>query len=126
MDARIRRAMRTVHELLAENISVTDLCVGVNLSVSRLRQLFKTNVGISPKQYIRCVRLNRAASLLRTSFLSVKEISFQIGSKDVSHLVRDFKKQFGVTPSEFRAQVDRITKAHSPESGRVCGHDDGE
>jgi AraC-like DNA-binding protein len=48
--------------------------------------------------------MKKAAELLLTSFLTVKEISFASGTKDGSHFVRDFKKMYGLTPTEFRAR----------------------
>ncbi len=78
----------------------------VNLSPSRLRQLFKTETGMSPIQYLKHLRAKRAAYLLQSSFLTIKEVAFQTGSGDVSHFVRDFKKHYGLTPSEFRLQAE--------------------
>jgi AraC-like DNA-binding protein len=46
--------------------------------------------------------MERAEYLLLTSFLSVKEVTFNSGMTDVSHFVRDFKKRHRMTPTEFR------------------------
>ena len=48
--------------------------------------------------------MQRAEKLLRTTFLSIKEVAFLSGMVDVSHFVRDFKKQYGSTPRQFRGQ----------------------
>ncbi len=80
---------------------------GVNLSAARLRELFKQETGLSPIQYLRRLRAERAAYLLQTSFLSVKEVAFHTGSGDVSHFVRNFKKEYGVTPRKFRLRAQR-------------------
>lgn len=45
-----------------------------------------------------------ATTLLVTTFLSIKEIIAQVGFKDESHFVRDFKRIYGVTPTEYRKQ----------------------
>lgn len=55
-------------------------------------------------QYLKDLRMGEADKLLRTTFLSVKEIAFLVGARDLSHFVRAFKKDHGVTPTEFRAQ----------------------
>jgi transcriptional regulator GlxA family with amidase domain len=91
-------------------LSIQRLSQSVNLTPGRLRQLFKMETGLSPLQYLRRVRLQRAASLLSTSFLSVKEVTFRSGGGDVSNFVRDFKRQYGMTPSEFRAQSRSLSK----------------
>jgi predicted transposase len=46
--------------------------------------------------------MQQAATLLTTTFLSVKEIVRRIGLTDESHFVRDFKRLYGMTPSEYR------------------------
>jgi len=90
---------------LADHVSIKILSKGVNVSSARLRQLFKKNTGRSPMQYLKDLRMLQAEYLLRRTFLSIKEITFRSGSRDVSHFVRDFKKQYGVTPSEFRIRI---------------------
>jgi len=45
-----------------------------------------------------------AANLLVATFLSVKEIIARVGFTDESHFVRDFKRIYGVTPTEYRKQ----------------------
>jgi AraC family transcriptional activator of pobA len=49
--------------------------------------------------------MQNAERLLRTTFFSIKEITFLSGEKDVSHFVRYFKKRYGLTPREFRLQT---------------------
>jgi len=104
MDARVETVIRIVGQGRDDQISVQTLSKSVNLSPSRLRQLFKMETGLSPLQYIKHVRLERAANLLQSSFLSIKEVIFQSGARDVCNFVREFKKRYGVTPSEFRVQ----------------------
>jgi AraC-like DNA-binding protein len=47
--------------------------------------------------------MERAKYLLETSFLSVKEITYSVGLNDESHFARDFKKAYGVPPTNYRA-----------------------
>src|SRR5882762_4606743 len=110
MDARVAAAIRMLDRLLATQISMRAVSASVNLSPRRLGQLFKIEAGISPRQYLRTLRMERARSLLQTSFLSVKEVTFQSGLTDVSHFVREFKKRYGLTPSEFRVQMGQSSK----------------
>ena len=110
MDPRIERIIETMHEELATSLSQEAMFKTVNLSAARGRALFKRETGLSPNQYLKQVRLNRAARLLTTSFLAVKEVMYMCGAKDASHFVHDFKKQFGVTPKEFRLRSQRSGK----------------
>ena len=110
MDFRVKAAINIMHQSVAAQVSLSTLSSRVNLSATRFRQLFKKEFGLSPMQYIKCVRLERAADLLQTSFLSIKEVGFHAGLGDASHFVRDFKKRYGLTPGEFRAGNPRSSK----------------
>jgi len=64
--------------------------------------------------------MQQAATLLTTTFLSVKEIVRRVGGTDESHFVRDFKRIYGVTPSEYRNGA--LSARESPElESRVSG-----
>jgi len=55
--------------------------------------------------------MEKAALLLGTTFLSVKEIADKAGLGDTSHFVRDFKKMFGATPTAYRRVFGRDEKS---------------
>src|SRR5215218_10747124 len=74
----------------------------VNLSASRFRHLFKQETGTTPGQYLREMRFRKAEAMLRTTFLSVKEIGEEVGLLSISHFMKDFKKRYGMTPREYR------------------------
>lgn len=85
-------------------LSLTEFAHSVNLSVWRLSHIFKSDVGMPPIKYLKLLRMERAKGLLESSFLSVKEIAFQVGLNDESHFVRDFKSTYGHSPTTYRAQ----------------------
>src|SRR4030095_1120678 len=74
----------------------------VHLSASRFRHLFKQETGTTPAQYLRELRFRKAELLLRTTFMSLKEIADAVGLVSLSHFMRDFKKRYGMTPREYR------------------------
>jgi transcriptional regulator GlxA family with amidase domain len=74
----------------------------LNLSASRLRHLFSAQIGLSPGQYMKLIRLQQAKGLLESSFLTVKEIASRVGARDVSHFVRNYKAVYGETPGDAR------------------------
>src|SRR5215510_1855683 len=82
-------------------LKISQMAEIVNLSPSRLQHLFKSETGLTLTQYQRTVRLDRARDLLEHTFLSIKQIIVQVGAKDRSHFERDFKKAFGLTPTEY-------------------------
>jgi transcriptional regulator GlxA family with amidase domain len=106
MDMRVKATINLMHKLLGERLSIRTLARNVNLSSTRLRQLFRKETGRSPQGFLKELRLMSAAQLLRNTFLSVKEVTSRTGIRDSSHFVRSFKKQYGLTPSEFRVRND--------------------
>jgi len=110
MDWRVKRVIEVMHERFLDKVSEPALSGIVNLSPARLRQLFKKEVGVSPMQYAKRVRMTRAVNLLQTSFLSIKEVIFKSGWRDGSHFMREFKKQYGLTPGEFRTRSRGLLK----------------
>lgn len=85
-------------------LSLTEFAQSVNLSVWRLCHIFKSDVGMPPIRYLRLLRMERAKGLLESSFLSVKEIAYQVGLNDESHFVRDFKSTYGYSPALYRSR----------------------
>jgi transcriptional regulator GlxA family with amidase domain len=85
MDARVEITIRTMCQSIADHLSTAALARSVNLSPARLRQLFKEETGQSPLQYLKNIRMREAEQLLRSTFLSVKEITFHSGLRDVSN-----------------------------------------
>jgi CheY-like chemotaxis protein len=74
-----------------------------SVAVSR-RQLFRKLKGVvnmTPKAFIRSVRLKRAAQLLLQSEMTVTEITFAVGFQDVKHFRALFKEEYGVLPSDY-------------------------
>ena len=102
MDRRIQKAIALVGKSPRRALPLSELASSLNLSVSRLRLLFKAATGLSLTQYLKLLRMQEAKSLLETTFLNVKQIAARIGIKDVSHFVRDFKKAYGMSPKQYR------------------------
>ena len=96
-------------------LSLGDFAQAVNLSVWRLCHIFKSEVGMPPIRYLRLLRMERAKGLLESSFLSVKEIAFQVGLNDESHFVRDFKSTYGFSPALYRSHFKNNGNGHSHE-----------
>jgi hypothetical protein len=66
--------------------------------------------------------MERAKDLLESSFLSVKEIAYQVGLNDESHFVRDFKSTYGFSPALYRSQFRNKT---IPEAHHGNGNGNG-
>ena len=107
MDKRVEKIIEMMRDDVRGELSLTEFAQSVNLSVWRLCHIFKSDVGMPPIKYWRLLRMERAKGLLESSFLSVKEIAFQVGLNDESHFVRDFKATYGHSPAIYRSQFKR-------------------
>jgi AraC family transcriptional regulator of arabinose operon len=102
MDPRITWIVAYVRDHVAEPLTVAGLAARVNLSPSRFSHLFRVDVGVSPVQFIRAVRMARARLLLERTFLTVKEVMTLVGCSDPSHFSRDYRHAHGMAPRQWR------------------------
>jgi AraC-like DNA-binding protein len=116
LDKRVEKIVEMMRADVRGELSLGEFAQSVNLSVWRLSHIFKSDVGMPPIKYLKLLRMERAKGLLESSFLSVKEIAFQVGVNDESHFVRDFKSTYGHSPTGYRAHF----KQHA---GTGNGHD---
>ena len=107
MDHRLQRVIAQMKEHLHRGWPAGRFARLVNLSPSRLHQVFKEELGLPPAKYLRRLRMEQARELLESSYLSVKEVMARVGVLDESHFVRDFKKAYGLTPAKYREQFLR-------------------
>ena len=107
MDRRIQVVISAMESRISHQWNEDELAQLVNLSTSRFRHLFKTQIGVTAAQYLKSLRMQKAEFLLRTSFLSVKEIVNQIGMTSGTHFGREFKRLHGVTPRQYRTSTLR-------------------
>lgn len=102
MDPRVQKVISLIQEALGREVSADEMARAVNLSFPYLRALFKSEVGMTPAQYQKTLRLLEARRLLESTFLNVQEIMVRVGLSDESHFVRDFKKAYGLAPAQYR------------------------
>ena len=108
MDSRVRHTIRLLSRDLSRDVDIDALASSVELSASRLRHLFKDETGLTPAQYLKRLRLERARELMEGSFLRLKEVMPQVGINDESHFVRDFKKTHGLPPIKYRHRTRKV------------------
>jgi AraC family transcriptional regulator, arabinose operon regulatory protein len=115
------RRVETVTDLLSQTRrsgTFDDLARRVNLSSSRLRHVFKNEVGQSLRSFAKAQRLARARDLLETTYLSVKEVAAAVDAGDASHFARDFKIAFGLSPANFRKSLHATRSGAADHSGQ--------
>jgi transcriptional regulator GlxA family with amidase domain len=102
VDQRIKIVISAIENDPSTYVHSNHVALSVNLSSSRLRHLFKAETGQSFGHYLKEARVKRAQVLLRTTFMSVKEIMHHVGIRNQSHFTRDFKEACGLSPTQYR------------------------
>lgn len=93
-------------EIVSDNIDNEELSVGYLadkfcMSNSTLYRKVTALLQISPNEYVRHIRMEKAVELLKTRKYSISDISYQTGFGSHSSFNKVFKKEFGMTPSEY-------------------------
>lgn len=83
--------------------SVAEMARAAGLGQSQFHALFRATTGRSPKQAQLARLFEGAADRLVTTTMPISEIAYGLGYQNVSSFNRQFRRRFGVTPSEFRA-----------------------
>ena len=94
---------RIVEQRLADSdLSVETVSAALNLSRVQMYRKVKQLTGSSPVELIRVTRLKRAEQLLRTTGMTVSEISYEVGFSSPSYFSKCFKDHFGMAPGDVR------------------------
>ena len=83
-------------------LSVEELSRELAMSRAHLYKKILQITGKTPIEFIRIIRLKRAAQLLRASQQNISEIAFQVGFNNPKYFSRYFKEEFGVLPSVYQ------------------------
>jgi len=98
----IARAVEHVHRNLSEQICVDELAALVNMSSSGFHKKFREVMHLSPIQYAKQTKLNRAQGYLWQG-KTVSQAGLMVGYNSPAQFSREYKRHFGVSPSEDRA-----------------------
>jgi len=126
-DPSIGTALGQIHKSPEKPWTVATLAAQVGMSRSPFAARFMALVGQSPMSYLKRWRLQLAAQLLRDRTLSLSDIAERVGYKSTAPLSRVFKREFGVSPAQYRRKgvvgipmvyVEPSRKARSDAGGR--------
>lgn len=84
------------------DISLDEVSQAVNISPYYFSKVFKEDVGEGFVEYLTKIRMDKAKELLTTTEYSMKEICSMVGYSDPNYFSRSFKKNVGVTPTEYK------------------------
>lgn len=98
----VEQAKEYIKSHYFKDISLDDVSRKVNISPYYFSKLFKEETGENFIEYVTAIRMEKAKELLLCSDKSMKEICCEVGYSDPNYFSRSFKKNVGVTPTEFK------------------------
>lgn len=109
-DMYLMKALDFIDIYYQDNITVEDIASSVGLNRKSLYTIFKQLTGFSTKDYLIYYRMRRATNLLETTSLPIETIAVSVGYRDQFHFSKEFKKNVGFSPSEYRRVVAQDPK----------------
>ncbi len=97
----VQRMQDFIGENIYQEIRLSDLAQSSFFSPWYSYRLFREQLGITPAEYIRKLRLSRAAEMLREKKAKVIDIAFDLGFSNVDTFTRAFYREFGMNPSDY-------------------------
>ena len=102
----VMQAREIIERNLNQSMDMKALAANLYVSYSWFRKAFKEQIGEAPSEYHLNRRIEKACELLRTTELSVRQISEEIGFKNQNHFSALFKRKTGLSPSRWRLRCD--------------------
>ena len=107
----LNRAVEIVESHMSDSdFNVEDLGRELGLSRMQLYRKLKALIGKSANEFIRFIKLKRAAQLLDHGSMTISEITYKVGFNDLKYFRDCFKKQYGVNPSDYSGKNTNISK----------------
>ena len=102
---RMLDVMQYIRANHAKKLTVNNLAKQVAMSPSHFAHRFSSIARLSPMKYVRQVRLERAKALLGVDGARPSEVATTVGFESAAHFAREFKRHYGVPPSQYRERV---------------------
>jgi AraC-like DNA-binding protein len=101
----LRKAIRKIEDNIDNpDFNVDKLSRDIGLSRSQFYRKIKFLTNLTAVEFIRSIRLKKAAQLLELGKLDVSEIRYMVGIQDAEYFRKSFKKQFGLNPKDYASQ----------------------
>ena len=109
-------AVKYLTSHFSEKISIDELASHIGISRGYLTQLVKDLTGLSPKQYLIRFRMEMAAKYLTEDNLPISQVAASCGYSDPLTFSKAFRKQYGVSPTEYRSGSGLTDFGTSPDT----------
>jgi signal transduction histidine kinase/DNA-binding response OmpR family regulator/streptogramin lyase len=104
-EALMERIMKVVNEHMSDSdFNVEQLTKEVGISRAQLHRKMKEMTGLPVSEFIRNIRLEQAVRLLKEQKINVTQVAYSVGFSNLAHFSTVFRKQFGVSPTEYIEQ----------------------
>ena len=110
-DERLYPVIAYLNKHFFEKLDLAVCAKMLHLSIGRFSHIFKECIGVSPYAYIINLRMKMAAELLALSNLPISEVAYKAGFDNPLYFSRMFKKQYGVSPSDFRIKQENVPRS---------------
>ncbi len=103
----VRAARDYIHAHACEALSLSDIARAAGVHATTAARAFRAQLGCSPGEYVRRLRVERALAPLAASDAPIAEIALAAGFYDQSHFTNAFRRYAGVTPAQYRRALRR-------------------
>jgi len=107
----LQRAIQIVEENISDNdLDIETFSIKVGVSRMQLYRKIQALTDMTVKEFIRHIRLKRAAQLLQQNKMNISEIAYEVGFKDLTYFRKCFKREFGMSATEYISQEKKANK----------------
>src|SRR5690554_3068515 len=104
----VQRMQEYIETHIDEEITLANLSRVSHYSPWHSYRIFREYTGLTPSEYIRCLRLSRAAMRLKAGNVNVAELAYELGYGSVDGFQRAFQRKFGFNPNDYARQPTPI------------------
>lgn len=101
-EERLKQMLRFIEEHYASELTAAQIAQSARISESECLRCFRRTIGTPPSQYLKQLRVQKAAQLLAATGQGIAEVGALCGFQDASYFTKTFREMKGCTPSEFR------------------------
>lgn len=98
----VQRSVDFIRDHYMQNIQIQDVARAAGVERSHFSTVFTEQMGISPSKYMRRLRMEKAAQMLKDTRHTITEIALSVGYADLFPFTRAFTQYYGTSPSDYR------------------------
>lgn len=116
----IGKAISYIRSGFAEELTIADVAEHAGFSTDYFNRLFREHTGFTVMEYVRFIRLSRAALLLRTTAREITDIAFACGYETHESFTRAFGSLYGRSPSEYRTYYENLPMTYADAADKTA------